>query len=427
VSKAWRWYWSLSLVVHSGLIATGLATSHPRARAGQAASLGPVEFDIVAAPAPPGAPPTPGLTRVALAATPVQPEPLGGAQSTQNLDADERGERGDGRSLERGRLLAARAEAVNLSAVGMNTLREVQEHRLHTARDRASPQDRRSTPNPGYDPWIASAGGILLYRLPRADQVPAPGALVPAGPAVALGAAPPPSRPLLEGPDAIVTAPSPLGGARRPASGIVAGIEGHASRVAGPSADGHASIERGHASTTADQAEPRPRDDVDAETLASNYLQNSISASVHAGPVAAPGAGGVGGGGAAGSGGGHDEGGRARPFGEGHGWLSLAAPDSRYMMYFQEVSRRLYPLWANAFPREAALRLEQGTVILHFVIESDGRVTDVQVARHSGVNDFDHNVRNAVASARLPPIPAELGASSLRVSAPFIFRNPIVR
>ena len=97
------------------------------------------------------------------------------------------------------------------------------------------------------------------------------------------------------------------------------------------------------------------------------------------------------------------------------------------MAYFQNVRRRLDSLWENAFPREEALRLRQGTVILRFVIRADGSVRDVAIQRRSGIDAFDHNVLVAITAAQLPPIPSALQLNELRITAPFVFRNPIVR
>jgi TonB family protein len=135
----------------------------------------------------------------------------------------------------------------------------------------------------------------------------------------------------------------------------------------------------------------------------------------------------VGGGGAAGSGGGQGAGGQARPYGEDDGWLSLRAPDARYLRYFQQVRRTLDPLWADAFPREEMLRMRQGRVIVRFVIEASGRVRAVQVRFRSGISAFDRNVASAVAAAHLPPIPPELHRAELPVEYECAFRNPLVR
>ena len=104
------------------------------------------------------------------------PDALGGIAHRQNLDAEQPGERGDGRSLERGRQMAARAERVNLDERLLDADHGVQEQRIATARRRASPQDDRRTPNPDEDPWVSTGDGVLLLRVPHATALPTEGA-----------------------------------------------------------------------------------------------------------------------------------------------------------------------------------------------------------------------------------------------------------
>ena len=48
--------------------------------------------------------------------------------------------------------------------------------------------------------------------------------------------------------------------------------------------------------------------------------------------------------------------------------------------------------------------------------------------RPSGIDEFDRNCADAIRrAAPLPPIPAELGVSSLTIRAPFVASNPVVR
>ena len=82
---------------------------------------------------------------------------------------------------------------------------------------------------------------------------------------------------------------------------------------------------------------------------------------------------------------------------------------------------------AHGFTRDEALRLNQGTVIVSFVITAEGAVREVSLRRRSGVDRFDANVLAAVRRAVLPPIPTALGVSRLNIRAPFEFRNPLVR
>lgn len=443
--------WSVGLLVsslvHASLVLLGLLKVQ-RDRARAAALSGAhapsayteVELDdLVRVPSPSAVASSPAQQRDAGASitTSTARAELGGAHSAQNIDAERRGERGDGLSREPGRLLADRAAGVNLSPLTMNTLRADQEHRLRTASVRESPQHRRATPNAGYDPWIASSHGVLLFRLAPSRELPEVGAAMRAGPATPAGSFSDATRAERRADETIdpsgelqinrAQRAETAGALERPAAGIARGLAGHRPRVAGPAAFGRASIEQGHASTTAPVEAERPRDTIDAEALATTLMRNALAASVQSGPREGDGRGGVGGGGDPGSGGDRGAGGRARPYGEGDGWISLDAPDARYLRYFQQVRRSLDPLWEHAFPRDEMLQLRQGTVIVRFTIAADGRVRGVHVTRRSGVDRFDQNVATAIAGAQLPPIPPALQRSELRISAPFVFHNPIVR
>ncbi len=423
----WRWsWWAGSLLVHATAVTSAFFAAPARPSIAAVPHVA-VEFELAAPPPVTATGPShddPSFSRARLQLPSLTQDALGGSHDAQNIDTRERGERGDGRSLDRGQLLAERAEGVNLSPLLMNTVHADQESRIDSSSVRRSPQFRRSTPEPGYDPWVSLHDGVLLFRLAPSPARPALGAVAPPSISTLAGRSDTAPAPTVAAPGALSN--QPRGGTRQAAAGVSAPI-GSVHRAAGETATGHAAILAGHASTTSDLAAQRPSDDVDAEALATTLLRNAVAATVHGGPDRAAGTGGVGGGGAAGSGGGHDAGGRARPYGEGDGWLSLQSPDARYLRYFQDVRRRLDALWSHAFPQDEALQLHQGTVILRFVIQSDGTVRDVTVQRRSGIDAFDHNVAVAVTGARLPPIPPALQRSELHVTAPFVFRNPIVR
>jgi protein TonB len=71
--------------------------------------------------------------------------------------------------------------------------------------------------------------------------------------------------------------------------------------------------------------------------------------------------------------------------------------------------------------------MEQGDVLVGFVIRKDGQVRDVRVLKGSGFPSFDKNVLNAIKKAApFPPLPETLG-SELCVTAPFDGSNPAIR
>jgi TonB family protein len=99
------------------------------------------------------------------------------------------------------------------------------------------------------------------------------------------------------------------------------------------------------------------------------------------------------------------------------------------MGYFRMLKARIDPLWANAFPKSALLELKQGTVILEFVVGADGSASVAwPPLKASGIDEFDRNCASAIRrAAPFPPIPTSLGRGSLRIRAPFVAKNPIIK
>lgn len=96
-----------------------------------------------------------------------------------------------------------------------------------------------------------------------------------------------------------------------------------------------------------------------------------------------------------------------------------------YDDYLMRVRRKVDPLWE--FPRELAIRMEQGDVLVAFTINKDGSVKDVRVLKGSGFDSFDKVVLRAIKKAApFDPLPATLGAE-LHVTAPFEGSNPAIR
>jgi TonB family protein len=105
--------------------------------------------------------------------------------------------------------------------------------------------------------------------------------------------------------------------------------------------------------------------------------------------------------------------------------LALATYQRVYDRYLQAVRDKVDPLWE--FPRELAVRMEQGDVLVGFTIRKNGTVTDVRVLKGSGFDKFDKNVLAAIKrAAPFGPLPETLGAE-LHVTAPFEGSNPAIR
>jgi TonB family protein len=96
--------------------------------------------------------------------------------------------------------------------------------------------------------------------------------------------------------------------------------------------------------------------------------------------------------------------------------------------YFRRLTARV--LDRVVYPRDLALSLEQGEVIVSFTLARDGSVTDLRVTRSSGFPAFDRALLLAVrVCAPFDPLPEAVssGAPSVQVNAPFVFSNPLIR
>ena len=96
----------------------------------------------------------------------------------------------------------------------------------------------------------------------------------------------------------------------------------------------------------------------------------------------------------------------------------IASIEQAYKAALQaEIARhRSYPLMARR------LRLE-GTVAVRFVVQADGRLTDIELLKSSGHPLLDEAALAAVRGvARFRPIPAELGRQDWPLSVPLKFR-----
>jgi protein TonB len=74
------------------------------------------------------------------------------------------------------------------------------------------------------------------------------------------------------------------------------------------------------------------------------------------------------------------------------------------------------------YPESAREHGEEGRAVLQFVVDRDGRVVDFAVVTSSGYPDIDAAVNRMMQGARLPPFPAEMPQSSIKVWVAIDFR-----
>jgi TonB family protein len=418
---------ALSLVVHAAVgggvfwvalrsLKAEAAAELPVVATIEPAASGDVGIELPVVGEIPVAPPGP--------VDPVGDPPLpGGGSTVPRLDEGVAGAGGDPDVTAAALNLADRDEHLYLSPDLVDRLDRDQLQRLHVSPKRQSWEDRRSTTHPMELTLVVTGGGTVLERRPD-------------GPMPSRGAQQSPSASLQGGapgsPEAPGSGAEPGGapGASRsePGVGVADGRSGLDHRASAPIASARPDVTEGLVSVPS-RDPARPRDDVDSEQEVATTVRSLVHAST-AGGAAGEGQGGTSGGGAPGAGGTEGAGSRAHPLGIGPGEIfEYWTADPRLVPYFRQLHARIDPLWAHAFPRSAIVDLKQGMVILVFTVHADGQVT-VQwpPARPSGIDEFDRNCADAIRrAAPFPPIPAQLGLSSLTIRAPFVADNPVVR
>ncbi len=355
------------------------------------------------------------------------PPRAAGGEVLSHLDTGAPGGGGDACGSARALNLADRDEGVRLSPDLTSRVDRDQLQRLRAGLRRASWEDRRSTTHPSERTIVATGTGTVGARRPAAASMPSRGVLrSPAanvtGTAAGIGA---PAD--VEG-DRHAGSASPGAAQGAPGLGLADARAGFDHRASAPIALSRPAVSQGPVAVPANER-ARPVDDVDSEQEVATTERSLTHASPFGGALG-EGIGGSGGGQEAGLGAARGAGAVAQPLGVGESdvydyWTS----DPRLLPYFRRLHARIDPLWADAFPRSALLELKQGTVILEMTVFADGRVAVTwPPLRPSGIDEFDRNCADAIRrAAPLPPIPPELGVRTLRIRAPFVANNPIIK
>ncbi len=422
--------WGLSLAVHGALVGvvtlvalSNLRHRHDDEEKQRARHMGdPIPIDLPLA--------NDGATISPAVVNRVGDVPVvtGGA-TVQRIDTG-RGGRGGDATSPRATHMSDRDERLHFTPDTVSHYDRDQLQRLHTASTRASWEDHRMTTHPMELTFLSSGHGDVAQRRRLAKSDPSRGAMR-SDDASALGG------PLGARRDQLgdsYEAKRNVGDEREgtnasaPGAGLHDGRAGEDHRASANAAYARPDLTEGPPNVAA-TAIDRPRDDVDSDQDVATALRTIVHGS-YAGGVDGPGHGGSAGGGAPGAGGARAEGSHPEPLGVSEGELyDLETTDPRLLPYFRRMKSKIDPLWQNAFPRSAILDLKQGTVILDFTVSRDGSVrVEWPPARPSGIDEFDRNCAAAIRRAGpFEPIPAALGVSSLRVRAPFVANNFVVK
>ncbi len=82
------------------------------------------------------------------------------------------------------------------------------------------------------------------------------------------------------------------------------------------------------------------------------------------------------------------------------------------------------------FPRQLAIRLEQGQLVARFVLRADGTLADIELTKPSGFAEFDRELVRALrALSPLGPVPRSFLGRRDRVAVllDYEFKNPVIR
>ncbi len=345
------------------------------------------------------------------------------------LDRGAPGRGGDLTARERALNLAEQDDRATLSPDTLSRLDRDQIQRLRVARVRTSWEDRRSTTHPAELTLVAMGPGAVRERRPSSPWMPSRGALDSPAPSVEGGGEIGAPLPFDSGDDGERRGATRAGAAKGdPGAGVFDGRAGKDHRRAAPVGEARPDVTQAAVAVVA-RERARPRDSVDSQQEVATTVRSLVLAS-SAGGHPGTGEGGSGGGGSAGAGAETGAGSLARPMGLGDGDVfDYWTTDPRLVSYFRRIHAKVDPLWTDAFPKSALFELKQGTVILDITVLADGSVSVAwPPLRPSGVDDFDRNCAEAVRRAGpFPPIPPELGVRTLRIRAPFVASNPVVK
>jgi len=420
----------MSLVVHGALLGAVTLVAFANLRhqreedekARQARMRDPIPIELPLA--------SDGTTISRAVVDPVGEAPVvAGGATIERLDTGRAGRGGDATSP-RATHLSDRDERLHLTPDSISHYDRDQLQRLRTARSRATWEDRRMTTHPMELTFLSSGHGDVPQRRKLARTDPSRGALraedasVRGGDVGAERAAAGDSY----------AAKRAIGDEREgtttsaPGTGVHDGRPGEEHRASAATMYARPEIVQGPPNVPATTID-RPRDTVDSSQDVATALRSIVHGS-YAGGSDGAGAGGSSGGGAPGAGGVQGEGSHPAPLGVSESELyDLETSDPRLLPYFRRMKAKIDPLWQNAFPRSAIVDLKQGTVILDYTVFKDGSVrVDWPPARPSGIDEFDRNCAAAIRrAAPFDPIPPALGVSELRVRAPFVANNFVVK
>jgi TonB family protein len=292
--------------------------------------------------------------------------------------------------------------------------------RIDTGDQRASREDRRTTPNPMELTFLAVGPGARLARLSPSPTDPSVGGVgaVPAIAGFERGAEPPTE----DGQRPPVLGAAIAGAVKIAARGVEHGSTEPDFRRSAAIAVAHPAVRQGRASIET-TLHGRPADTKESAEEVASLVQSLITASTAGGPLG-QGPGGTKGPGAPGSDGAVGLGTTSRVSGEGG---TDGAATLGIQSYAQALTRKVYPYWEDAMPMWALAEGRGGVAVIGVTISSDGAVHDLRIVRPSGIPEFDMKVSRALEQASpYGPLPRAVRRTGLTLHIAFDAMNPAV-
>lgn len=105
---------------------------------------------------------------------------------------------------------------------------------------------------------------------------------------------------------------------------------------------------------------------------------------------------------------------------EGDDTVNLQAVGFKYASYFSKFRRHVENNWN--YPRQSAMRGEQGSVMVRFSILKDGTITDVNTIGSSGYPDLDREVLRLLNTIKGFPLPKSWQKDRLKIEGKFLYQ-----
>jgi len=351
-----------------------------------------------------------------------EPEPsaLAGAVREPRPDTRATGRGGSREAAEKALHLSDSVDGLTLDTDPTLLVPTSQLSRLDTGNERASREDRRTTPNPMELTFLAVGTGERLSRIAPSPTDPSIGGVgaIPTVAGFERGADPPTE----DGQRPHVVGAAVAGAVKVPAQGVEHGTDEPDFRRSASVAVAHPAVRLGRASIST-STHGRPADTVDSSEEVASLVQSLITASTAGGPLG-QGPGGSAGPGVPGSDGASGIGTKSRASGEGG---TDGAATLGIQSYAAALTRKVYPYWEDALPMWVRAEGRGGVAVIGVTISSDGAVHDLRVVRPSGIPEFDLKVTRALEQASpYGPLPRAVRRTGLTLHIAFDAMNPAV-